>query len=72
MRVLKHRRYSYMGITISETIEHNQLAAENRFPDEPTRRLDKVLLRKDKQTFRLEVKKSMFSDHYPIVLTISE
>ena len=53
-------------------IEHNELAAKNRFPDEPTRRLDKILLRKDKQTFRLEVKKLTFSDHYPIVLTINE
>jgi len=53
-------------------IEHNKLAAKNRFPDEPTRRLDKILLRKGHPTFRLEVKKPMFSDHYPIVLTVSE
>lgn len=53
-------------------IEQNKIATKNRFPDEPTRRLDKILLRKDKKTFRLEVKKLMFSDHYPIVLTISE
>ena len=53
-------------------IEHNEWAAKNRFPDEPTRRLDKILLSKGQTTFRLEVKKLMLSDHYPIVLTVRE
>lgn len=53
-------------------ITHNSWAEQNKFPDEPTRRLDKILMRTTKKQLRLEVKKLKFSDHYPIVLTIRE
>ena len=52
-------------------IENNALARKTRFYNESSRRLDKILTRVTAKQFTLKRLALTFSDHYPVVLTIT-
>lgn len=59
---------------VTYDVENNPFAQRTAFYGEPSRRLDRILIKSDPPVInvRFEVKKVDFSDHYPIVLLFDD
>ncbi len=53
---------------VTYDVENNNLAKSNKFFFEASRRLDRILVKTQDKNFNFEVKKVLFSDHYPVIL----
>lgn len=51
-------------------IGNNRFAKLTKFSNEPSRRLDRIITRIKNKEFKYEVRKVVFSDHYPVILTL--